>query len=900
MKIMRWISTLPLRSRTLLLKKRLEQELDEELQFHLDRRVEQLLEQGFSPHDAQQLATKALGGVERQKERCRNVRAGQGLEALAADWVFGWRQLRKNKVTSGAAILSLALAIGACTSAFRLIDALLLRPLPISDPHRLYAIQLDGFTFQGKPILWDTVSYPSFQRMREALRGQAELIAIEPAQRADLTYGSDDQMEKSQFQHVSGNMFSSLGLRPALGRLLNEDDDRVPGAKPYAVISYAYWSARFGRDPQVLGRTFRMGIDTYQIVGVSEEKFTGTEPGTIADIFVPTMMNLYGIREPGNGWLRVFVRPRPGVAIEPVREKMYAVYRAFEQERAKSWTNFPKELLVGYPREKLLLHPASSGVSLTQQDFRVALMALGVLVALVLLIACANVANLMTAQAASRAREMALRVSIGAGRLRLVQMVMVESAMLAMLASGLGAVFAWWAAPFVVNSIGTPGNPVRLILPADWRVLGFGLLLTLVVTLLFGLMPALRASWVKPVSALKGGDDPHSRRRRMHGLITAQVAFCFVVLFLASLFTATLKHLSDRPLGFSPDRLLLLDTVTQHPQPSARWDEMIENLKSVPGVEAVTLASWPLLSGNNDNELVSINGAPPTNVLANFLSVSPQWIGTMKIPLADGRDLRPTDASSHTAIVSKEFARQFFGGQDPVGKSFATMGAGGKPNKYEIVGLVDDAAYRNVRDPWARVAYIPLHSLDAKGVLQPIDSATVIVRTVSNDPAALASTLRQHLQQAEPAFRVSNIRTQKELIYAQTIRERLLAMLAAFFGGIALLLAGIGLYGVLTYSVLQREREFGIRIAIGARIGSIARLLTTEVFAMVLVGAVVGLALGVASVRYVETLLFGVKGSDPTMLILPATVLFASALLAALPAVMRAAKIDPVIMLRAE
>jgi predicted permease len=461
-------------------------------------------------------------------------------------------------------------------------------------------------------------------------------------------------------------------------------------------------------------------------------------------------------------------------------------------------------------------------------------------------------------------------------------------------------VFAWWAAPFVVNSIGTPGNPVRLILPADWRVLGFGLLLTLVVTLLFGLMPALRASWVKPVSALKGGDDPHARRRRMHGLIAAQVAFCFVVLFLASLFTATLKHLSDRPLGFSPDRLLLLDTVTQHPQPAARWDEMVENLKSVPGVEAVALASWPLLSGNNDNEFVSINGAPPTNVLANFLSVSSQWIGTMKIPLADGRDLRPTDASPHTAIVSKEFARQFFGGQDPVGKSFATMGADGRPDKYEIVGLVDDAAYNDVRDPWARVVYIPLHSLDAKGVLQPIDSATVIIRTVSNNPAELASTLRQHLQRAEPALRVSNIRTQKELIYAQTIRERLLAMLAAFFGCIALLLAGIGLYGVLTYSVLQREREFGIRIAIGARIGSIARLLTREVFAMVLVGAVVGLALGLASVRYVETLLFGVKGTDSTMLILPATVLFAATLLAALPAVMRAAKIDPAIMLRAE
>ena len=223
-----------------------------------------------------------------------------------------------------------------------MIDALLLRPLPICDPHRLYAVQLDGFTFQGKPMLWDTVSYPSFQRMSEALRGQAELIAIEPAQRADLTYGSDDQMEKSQFEHVSGNMFSSFGLRPALGRLLNEDDDRVPGAKPYAVLSYAYWSSRFGRDPQVLGRTFRMGTDTYQIVGVSEEKFTGTEPGTIADIFVPTMMNLYGIRESGDGWLRVFVRPRPGVAIEPVRERCTPSIAHSSRSAQRAGRIFPK------------------------------------------------------------------------------------------------------------------------------------------------------------------------------------------------------------------------------------------------------------------------------------------------------------------------------------------------------------------------------------------------------------------------------------------------------------------------------------------------------------------------------------------------------------------------------
>jgi predicted permease len=899
MKMMRWFSTLPLRLRTLLQRRHMEQELDEELQFHLDQQIEQLVESGLSPEEASKAAMKRLG-LERQKEQCRDARACHWLDVLWADVVFGWRQLFKHKVTSGAAVLSLALAVGACTAAFRLIDAMLLRPLPISDPARLYAIRLDGFTFQGKPFAWDTVSYPIFKKMRAAVTGQAELIAIEPAQWTDLTYGSDEEMEKTQLQHVSGWMFSSFGLKPALGRLFTEDDDREPGAKPYAVISYTYWTSRFGRDPKVIGRNFRMGNQAYQIVGVSEESFTGTEPGKIPDLFIPTMMNTSVINAPGSGWLRAFVRPHPGVASEAVRQRIYAVYRAFEQERAKSWNNIPKELLVGFPREKLLLQPARSGVSRMQQDYRVALIALGALVVMVLLITCANVANLMTAQAAARAREMALRVAIGAGRLRLVQMVLVESAMLALAAAGLGAVFAWWAAPFVVSSIGFSGSPVRLNLPADWRVLGFALLLTLGVTMLFGVAPALRASSVKPVSALKGGDDPHTRRRRMHVLIAAQVAFCFVVLFLGSLFTATFNRLSDQPLGFSPHRLLLLDTVTQHAQPVVAWDQMVEHLKSVPGVEAVGLANWPLLGGYNDHELVSINGAPPTNIPANFLSISPGWIGTMKIRLLDGRDLRGTDVSPHAAIVNQAFARQYFSGADPVGKSFGTVGLNGKPDQVEIVGLVEDAAYVDVHDSMLPIAYVPFHWSDARGALRGVETATFVVRTASGNPMALASTLRQEVHRGQHAFRVNNVSTQMELVHDQTIRERLLAMLGAFFAGVALLLAGIGLYGVLSYSVLQREREFGIRIAIGARISTIAWLVTAEVFVMVLTGAAAGFVLGLVSVRYVQTLLFGVKGSDPVMLGLPALVLLIAALMAALPAVVRATGIDPAIMLRSQ
>jgi predicted permease len=521
-------------------------------------------------------------------------------------------------------------------------------------------------------------------------------------------------------------------------------------------------------------------------------------------------------------------------------------------------------------------------------------------VALVLLIACANVANLLTAQAAARAREMALRVSIGAGRWRLIQMVLVESAWLAFLAAAIGGLFAWWAAPFVVSRINPLDNPSRLFLPADWRVLGFGLALAVGVTFVFGLAPALRVSSVKPASALKGGDDPHSRRRLMHALIAAQVAFCFVVHLAAGLFVATFDRLANQSTGFSADRLLNLETTTSSAQQPAVWDQTAEHLRWVPGVESVALAGWPLLGGNGWNGFIWVNGAP-TEVLAYFLGVSPGWTETMGIPFIEGRDLRTGETYPRVAIVNEAFVRQCLGGANPIGRWFEKeTGNGVTRDRFQIVGLVRDARYRNVREPIAPTAYVPFHSIDAKGALQPKATGTFIVRTSSANPLALASILRREVPRARPELRVSNIRTQKELIQQHTIRERLLAMLALFFAVIALLLAGVGLYGVLDYSVLQRRREIGIRMAIGAPASDIARRVTMEAFRMVLVGAFTGLALGLLSVRYIETLLYGVKGNDPGMFALPSLAILAGAMLASLPAVIRAVRVDPVRMLRSE
>jgi putative ABC transport system permease protein len=869
---------------------KLSSEIAEEMESHIAEAVEQ----GRDPGEAR----RALGldyQQRQQRQASHEIRAVAWLEVVRADILFGWSQLKRNKVTSVVAILSLALAMGACIGAFRLMDALLWRPLPVAHAERLYALSREVFTLQDKPIRSDAFAYPAFSLMRDAVKDQAELIAISPASRNDLTYGSDQDMEKANLQYVSGSMFQAFGLRPVIGRLLTENDDQKPGAHPYVVLSYDYWTQRFGKDPQVVGRTLRIGKDIYQITGVVDQPFTGTEPGTMTDVFLPAMMHP-AVTKSDVSWARTLVLVKPGTALEPLRQKLSAISRAFEQERAKGFTGADMMFFQKIIDATMLIEPAGAGISGLQDEYRKALGILGALVALVLLIACANVANLKMAQSVTRSREMALRVAIGAGRGRLVQMLLVENAMLAVLAAALGTLFAWRSAPLVVAMIQSSDTPVRLLLYTDWRVLGFAVALLFCVVLLFGVLPALRTSAVKPVSALKGGDDdPHSRRRLMHGLIAAQAAFCFLVIFMSGLFVRTFESLSNKPLGFSAQNLLLLDVVAQQGQPPVVWDQIADNLRTIPRVERVAIANWPLLSGGSWSNFVSVGGGPPSPLSTYLLAISPGWSETMKIPLLDGRDLRPGDTTPGQAIVNQSFVKTFFDGKNPIGKTFQE-----RDNHYQVVGLLADAPYGNLRDPIVPVAYIPFHEVNAQGEAQPVTQETYLVRASGSNPLALASILRKAIPQARAGFRVSDLRTQSDLVRAQTIRERLLAMLAAFFSFVALLLAAIGLYGVLSYSVQQREREFGVRIAVGARIGDIAWQVTSRVFLMVMTGAVIGAALGIASLRYVETLLYGVRGSDPVMLTGPALVLLAIALLSALPVIARASRIDPKVMLRAE
>jgi putative ABC transport system permease protein len=871
---------------------RLNREIDEELQSHMEEAI-------ASGRDRRE-AHRAFGSALHAREASHSIRTAGWLESLFSDLKFGWRQLCRNKVASAAAVLSLALGIGSCVASFRLIDALLWRPLPISHSNSLYILSNKLTGFNGKPFEDNHWATPDFNLMRDAVKDQADLIAISDADRTDITWTTDEDMEKAHVVYASGNMFPLFGLEPSLGRLLAPSDDRAAGAAPYAVLSWDYWNHRFGRDPHVLGHSVHIDNQTFEIIGVGPRDFTGTEKGTVSDIFLPLSMNNLATKD-NVPWHHVFLMLKPGVdpatALEPLRQHLSAVSHAFEAQCSKCFRGVPQATIDRLLDTTLVFSPAGAGISGLQRDYRRSLGILGLLAALVLLIACVNVANMMTAQAAARAQEMALRISIGAGRRRLIQLILSQSALLALFASVFGALFAAWSAPFVLSLINPPDNPARLSLSADWRVLLFGLGLIVLIVLLLGLLPALRASAVRPVAILKGGEDPHSPRRLMRGAIALQVAFCFLVLFLSSLFVASFQRLQNRPLGFSTDRLLLLETVAGKGQPPAVWNQTAEALRAVPGVKSVALSGWPLLGRIMINSDISINGAPPSPTPAWFLSVSPGWLSTMKIPLVSGHDFRLQDTSPGAAIVNKTFAKTFFSGQDPIGHTFQ-RGANEPINK--IVGVIPDVPYRDLRESSPAVFYVPFNATDDKSIPQPAAFATFTIHTDAQNPLALAGSLRQLIAQRHNGLRVSNITTQLDLVRDQTIRERLIAMLATFFAAVALLLAGIGLYAVLNYSVLQRRREIGIRMAIGSTRASIVRLVTFDVFLTITFGGCAGVVLGFGTAHYVQSLFYQVQATDADMIALPVCAILLATLVATLPAVLRALGTDPTEVLRAE
>lgn len=662
-------------------RRKIDRSFDEELQAHIDEAIAS----GRNPEEVR----RAIGSALRHREDSRAIRIAPWLDALASDIVFGFRQLRKNRVTSAAAILSLALAIGACTSAFRLIDAVLLRPLPVAEPDRLKYLVYEYVAFNDQIDENSVFSYPLFRKLRDTARPYGDLFGVSGALSFSVSFAGAPS-EKIRLQYVSGDAFSQLGLQPALGRLLLPSDDVKPGAHPIMVISYEFWTRRFGQDLQVIGSKVRFGEQIAEIVGVAPKGFTGTDIGAFTDIWYPAMMNAKAIENNQWLWLPIWTRLKPGVSEEQLRASMQTVFSDHQHQYAKR-PDIPRELRLSWQN-------AARGISALQDHYRRPLWILGIIVILVLLIACANVANLLIAQATARQREMALRVSIGAGRARLMQMMLIESALVAIMASAIGALFAWWSAPFVVSMLGTNDVPIQIALEADWRVTIFGIVLACFVTFLFGITPALRASAVKPNTALKGGDS-RSKHRTVYSLIAVQVGFSTIVLFIAGLFVTTFHNLGNQPLGFSSERVLILETATRlnKQQSEEKWHQIEERLRTIPGVESVARSSWPLMYGYKMAVGIWIPGRAHDNYEPSMLAVSPSFFETMRIQLIAGEIFRRTDQLG--VVVNEAFAKRYFEGQNPVGKMIGwQMNDMREPKKVPIVGYVKKCALS--KSPW--------------------------------------------------------------------------------------------------------------------------------------------------------------------------------------------------------
>jgi putative ABC transport system permease protein len=867
--------------------RRLDDDLDDEQRFHIDARAADLEASGLPREAALAQATRQFGNRLQLRESSRDVKLLPWLESLGRDLRLGGRLLRKDAVVSVAAVVSLGLAIGASTAAFALIDALLLRQLPVRDPHRL--VYVSHSRASEEPQFSTLFSYPAFQRLRQALAPHMDTFGMsEQSLRQALLPDSGGVEEKVQMQFVSGNAFGALGVRSALGRVLLPSDDMTVGGHPVAVVSHAFWTRRLGANPAALGQWIELGQKPYQVVGVAQAGFTGAQPGILTDVWVPNMMfHRDSIDSPTWHWLQVWGRLAPDVTAERIQPivatTMMASERTTEDTREKQVAD-----------AALAVVDASKGLSNARREFQRPLLALAVIVGVVLLIACSNVANLLLAQGAARTREMALRASIGAGRGRLIQQVLIESSVLTLAATLVGVFCAVLAVPLLIGLLTTNENPVYIDARLDWRVVIFVAVLGSLTTLVFGLVPALRASTAAPghMSAVSGRSytfNPGMAR----SLVAAQIAFSLMILFVSGLLLRSFDRLLDVDLGFVPERVTLLTIDSREQLEAAQRKEvgrqLLARVQTLPGVENASASGWaPFRGWTWGSEMGLPSGAPAGTYR---LDVSPGFFRTMSGRILDGREFQPADTAATNpvpVIVNEAFARRYFPGQRAVGQRLTTM-QGGQPLFHDIVGVV-----ANVRDRELRRAVTPY-------LFSPFsDPAGTLEIRSSLDPRTLADQVRRDLPNVHPSLRLVDVTRQSSLVMNTLLRERLLAVLSGFFAALGLVLAAVGLYGVSSFAVVRQTREIGIRLALGARPEAVVRSVLGRVLGAVGAGIVVGLAGGLYFATFVQTFLFETDARGVASVVLPVVCLLAVALLAAWSPARRATRVDPVEALRME
>jgi putative ABC transport system permease protein len=883
-------------------------DLDDELQFHLEQRAGDLVRQGTTRREAESLARRQLGNSLQLLESSLEVKSVAWLDSLLSDFRFGLRMLAKHRTASLAAIVSLALAIGACTAAFSLIDALILRPLPLPASGQLIDVALVSpafFSPDNQPHESDSFSYQQYEILRDAARGQADIFAMNLSAgfRPALFDDAGGARENVRAESISGRGFEILGVKPAFGRLIQPDDDAGADGHAVAVLSYGFWKRRFGASPSAIGRWVTIGDKQFQIIGIAAAPFSGVQPGYLTDLWLPLSVaaDPRTLANPDGGGINVWGRLHAGVAASRVREPLQAAITNFLRDRVR--INPPRSLhgaqLQQFTDAPLLVRAASGGRnSLFRAQFRRPLWILAIICALLLLVACSNVANLMIARASARGAEMALRVSLGAGRYRLIQQMLVESVLLAASACALGLLLAAFVAPSIVAHLGPTEFPAWLDVGPEYRTLAFALGLSLLTALLFGMIPALRASAVAPGATLKAGGVQYSSRIRSFGwILAAQVGFSVAVLFLSGLLLLSFRKLIAVDLGFDRRNVVLFDlsprTNGSHPHDSGAM--LLERLRHLPAVQSASLSQQRPMGGDMAwimTPIIRLPGRMKESVRPREVPVSAGFFSAMQIRWIAGRDFLPEEiaANSQSVIVNQAFVDKFFPGQNPLGQRFEKLTDDPDPVPQQIVGVVANARYNNLREPEGPSIYSPLRQ---------VTGASLNVRTGSMS-AAMIHWLRQQIEAAAPALMVRGSILLESQIDDTLISERLLALLAGFFSVVALLLAAVGLYGVVNYAAVRRTREIGIRIALGARRASVVRLIASGAAIPVVGGIGLGIGCGLGLARYLASQLFGVRPTDFWSLAAPLACMLIAVVAAVLPPALRAAGADPLNALRHE
>jgi predicted permease len=835
---------------------------------------------------------------------------------LIQDLRYGARTLLKRPVITLIAVLSLALGIGANTAIFTLLDAVMLKSLPVRDPDRLVLFgkgEASGVTDSFPNESTQLFSYPFYreaQKRKEVFSDVAALLSIPWFVHGTVNAnGSSGEIEKMEVQLVSGTYFPVLGINAILGRTFTDADDQVPGDHPIAVVSHEWWTKRLGARREAIGETITIDQVAYTIVGVAPKEFFGTTVGQAPDIWIPLAMEKKippaywdGREDKAFQSLLLISRLRDGVTAEQASADVNLIFKSALRERAGGEPS--AEVLQNIERANIELTSVSRGLSEIRREFSHSLKILMAVVALVLLIACANVANILLAHGTARRKEFAVRLALGAGRMRLVRQLLTESALLAVLGGVAGIFLAWWGSRMLVAMASDGPEALPIDVTPNTRILAFTLIASLISAIVFGVAPALRAAHVEPNDSLKGGKTgARSTFQSPLGktLVIAQVALSLLLLVGAGLFLRTLINLRNLPSGFNEENVILFSVDPSatglkgdDPRLPALLRDVEESVKAVPGVQGAAFSFFVFHQGQWSSRVATANEAISSariNVRNNV--VGPDFFKVMGIPLVVGRGFTTADTASSqkVAVISEEMARRIFPNESPLGKRFGVDGPKSM-NDFEVVGVVRDAKYGSLTEQIRPMAYY-IHSQ------RPQSLGNFVVRT-SGPAEQVISQVRQTIRQVNRDLPIDDVVALEDHIGRSLVQQKLIARLGSFFGLLALLLACIGLYGLMSYAVARRTNEIGIRIALGAKPAVVLWLILREVLTLVVIGLALGLGASLATTKTAETLLFGLKPNDPLTMVGASLLLFAVAVMAGFLPARRAARVDPMTALREE